>query len=152
MKNQRIIRAYDSINPSPAEKQQMLDAILAEASLSEKHVKQKKARKEPIVYTAKPTKSSRRSTIGAIAASFIMLVIAGVILASMVRNQEVDPAYVEPTTEITEATESVETVPEFPDSVYKDTLEKYYRAMDQGWNRTMCTANSMSMLTPVESE
>ena len=36
MKNSRIVRAYDSINPSIEEKQRMLDAILQEANLEEK--------------------------------------------------------------------------------------------------------------------
>jgi hypothetical protein len=62
MKNSRIVRAYDSINPSPAEKAKMLDAILAEANLEEKPVRQRK-KKEPVVYTARPTKVSKRSTV-----------------------------------------------------------------------------------------
>ena len=42
MKNNRIVRAYDSINPSPAEKAKMLDAILAEANLEEKPTRERK--------------------------------------------------------------------------------------------------------------
>ena len=83
MKNNRIIRAYDSINPSPADKARMLDAILQEAHLEEKPTKQRKKR-EPVVYTAKPTRVSRRGTFMTIAASLVMLLISGLILKQMI--------------------------------------------------------------------
>lgn len=150
MKNNRITRAYDSINPSIADKQRMLDAILAEAKLEDKPEKPKRAKKEPVIYTAKPTKTSKLGVIGGLAACLAVFVIGGYILLNL-GGTPVDPAYAEPTTETTEATEPAETAPEVPDSVYKETLERYNRAMDQGWNRTMCKANSMSMLTPIES-
>ena len=86
MKNSRIVRAYDSINPGIADKQKMLDAILAEASLEEKPTRERKKR-EPVVYTAKPTKVSRRSTIMTIAASLVMLLISGIVLMHMIRQQ-----------------------------------------------------------------
>lgn len=148
MKSERIVRAYDSINPSPAEKARMLDAILAEAALEEKP-KQKRKAKEPIVYTAKPTKVSRRSMIGTLAACLAMVTIAGFVLVHMLNQQPDDPAYVEPTTE---TTVPVTETPEYPDSAYMETLELYRRALDQGWDRTMCVENGMSMLTPIESE
>lgn len=35
---------------------------------------------------------------------------------------------------------------------YTPILEKYRTAIAQGWDRTMCVENGMSMLTPIESE
>lgn len=148
MKNNRIVKAYDSINPSAAQKQRMLEAILAEANFEEKPRKAAK-RKEPIVYTAKPTKTSKRSLIGPLAACFAVVIIAGLVFGFMLNRNPVDPVYVEPTTGMTEP---VETAPEFSDSVYRETLEKYRNAIDQGWPREMCVENGMSMLTPIESE
>lgn len=147
MKNNRIVKAYDSINPSAAQKQRMLDAILAEANFEEKPRKVAK-RKEPIVYTAKPTKTSKRSLIGPLAACFAVVIIAGLVFGFMLNRDPVDPVYVEPTTGMSEP---VETAPEFSDSVYTETLEKYRKALDHGWDRTMCRDNNMSMRTPIEN-
>ena len=87
MKNNRIVRAYDSINPSPAEKAKMLDAILAEANLEEKPTRERK-KKNTVVYTAKATKPSKRSSFMAIAASLILLLISGLVLMRMVRQSD----------------------------------------------------------------
>lgn len=151
MRNKRIVKAYDSINPSIADKQRMLDAILAEAPPMEEPRKQRDPRKknEPIVYQKKPEKRSYGGIIGGLAACLATVVIGGFTLAHMAAQQDVNPAYVAPTTE---ATQPVETAPEFPDTVYTETLEKYRRAIDQGWPREMCVENGMSMLTPIESE
>lgn len=151
MRNQRIVKAYDSINPSIADKQRMLDAILAEAPPMEQPRKQPKPRKkqEPFVYKKKPEKRSYSGIIGGLAACLAVMVIGGFTLTRMAAQQDVNPAYVAPTTE---ATQSTETAPEFPDTVYTETLEKYRRAIDQGWPREMCVENGMSMLTPIESE
>ena len=87
MKNNRIIQAYDSINPSPADKAKMLDAILSEAKLEEKpaHRRQKK---EPVVYTGRPTKTTKRSLIGPLAACFAVLILAGFVLGHMIRQPQ----------------------------------------------------------------
>ena len=148
MKNNRIVKAYDSINPSAAEKARMLDAILAEANLEEKPRKTVKGR-EPVVYTAKPTKTTRRSLIGPLAACFAVVIIAGLVFGFMLNRDPVDPVYVEPTTVVTEPTETTSVM---VDNVYGETIERYRRARAEGWNRTMCSANGMSMCTPIESE
>lgn len=150
MKNNRIVRAYDSINPSPVEKQKMLDAILAQADLSEAPPRPKKQKKEPVVYTAHPTKSSKRGIIGGLAACLAVFTIGGAFLVQLLGRGEA-PAYTEPTTQTTEATEPAESTPAPLDSVYREVLDKYYRAIDQGWDRTMCNGNGMSMCTPIES-
>ena len=66
MKNKRIMNAYDSINPSPADKQRMLDAILADAGLADAPQKTR----EKVVYTKKQsTKTSRSNIVGTLAAA-----------------------------------------------------------------------------------
>ena len=81
MKNKRIIQAYDSINPSISDKQRMLDAILAETNLEEKSQKQKKKR-ESVIYTAKPARTTKRSLIGPLAACFAVVILAGFVLGN----------------------------------------------------------------------
>lgn len=138
MKNQRIVKAYDSINPSAAEKQRMLEAILAQAA----PVEPPKMKREPVVYTGKPTKTSRWSVIPGIAACLAVLVLGGFVLNRMASRQEV-PTFSEPTT--TEATIA-------QPSVYDEVLAMYKRAYDEGWPASMCLENGMSECTPVEHD
>ena len=134
MKNSRIVRAYDSINPSIEEKQRMLDAILQEASLEEKPTRERKKR-EPVVHTAKPTKVSRRSTIMTIAASIVMLLFSGLVLAHMIGGSDQNPSYVEPTEEQGNVTVNVSYVP---------VLEKYRTAIREGWSKEECEIEGIS--------
>jgi len=127
MKNNRITRAYDSINPSPADKAKMLDAILAEANLPEEPPKPKKQRKEPVVYTARATKSSKRSILGGLAACLAVFVIGGTFLARMLGGEPVDPVYVEPTTDVT-----------ITGTKYDAVLAKYRAALKEGWTKDQC--------------
>lgn len=133
MKNNRIVKAYDSINPSAAQKQRMLDAILAEANLEEKPRKAAK-RKEPIVYTSKPTKTSKRSLIGPLAACIAVLILAGVVLMQMGRVPE-QPAYLEPTSDQVNMTVNFSYVP---------VLEKYRTALREGWSKEECEIEGIS--------
>ena len=137
MKNNRIVRAYDSINPSPRDKQRMLDAILAEANLPEEPRRQTASvkKREPNVYKMKPTPKRRRgSWIGPLAACLLVAV---------------------PTTEATQptgATAPTEEAVQLPEGIYRGTIAKYARARDEGWDRTNCVENGISMLTPIENE
>lgn len=134
MRNQRIVRAYDSINPSPAEKARMLDAILAEAHLEEAPRKTRK-KKEPVIYTAKPTKTSHGGMFGAIAACIMVVIIAGFVLGFMLNRQNLDPAYAEPTTE-----EPVTT-----GTPYDAVLNKYKSALEEGWTAEKCEIEGISL-------
>lgn len=134
MKNRRIIQAYDSINPSPADKQRMLDAILAQAPQEEKP-RRKKQKKEPIVYTATPTKTSKRSFVGTLVASLALIVMTGFGLGFILNQNPVNPAYVEPTADSAQ-TEPVQ--------IYHAVLEKYRRAMDEGWTKEQCEIEGIS--------
>ena len=163
MKNNRIVRAYDSINPSPRDKQRMLDAILAEANLPEEPRRQERSQKrdvpvmkrEPNVYKMKPTPKRRRgSWIGPLAACLLVAVLGGFVLSFVASRQGVNPAYAQPTTEATQptgATAPTEEAVQLPEGIYRGTIAKYARARDEGWDRTMCVENGISMLTPIES-
>ena len=164
MKNNRIVRAYDSINPSPVDKQRMLDAILAEANLSEGPRRQERSQKrdvpvmkqEPNVYKMKPTPKRRRgSWIGPLAACLLVAVLGGFVLSFVASRQGVNPAYAQPTTEATQstgATVPTEEAVQLPEGIYRETIAKYARARDEGWDRTNCVENGISMLTPIENE
>lgn len=157
MKNNRIVRAYDSINPSPVDKQRMLDAILAEANLPEEPRRQTAPvkKREPNVYKMKPTPKRRRgSWIGPLAACLLVAVLGGFVLSFVASRQGVNPAYAQPTTEATQptgATVPTEEAVQLPEGIYRGTIAKYARARDEGWDRTMCVENGISMLTPIES-
>lgn len=157
MKNNRIVRAYDSINPSSADKARMLDAILAEARLPEEHRKQTAAarKREPTVYKKKPEPKPRRgSWIAPLAACLLVAVLGGFVLSFVASRQGVNPAYAQPTTEATQptgATVPTEEAVQLPEGIYRETIAKYARARSEGWDRTMCVENGISMLTPIES-
>lgn len=136
MKNNRIARAYDSINPSPADKQRMLQAILAEANLQDKPEKAKKTGKEPIVYTAKATRTSKRGIIGGLAACLAVFVIGGAVLLQLGKASE-GPAYVDPT-ETVSYDKSVQ-------DHYAPILDKYRRAAAEGWTKEQCEIEGISL-------
>lgn len=145
MKNKRIMNAYDSINPSLSDKQRMLDAILAEASLEEAPRKTAR-RREPVVYTKVQSATPKRGSIwGTLAAAVALFVVAGFGLAFLMHRTPVDPSYAEPTTEVTVPEE---TVPE----AYAETLAKYRKALDEGWDELTCYENGMNIQTPVDNE
>lgn len=158
MKNNRIVRAYDSINPSSADKARMLDAILAEARLPEEHRKQTAAarKREPTVYKKKPEPKPRRgSWIAPLAACLLVAVLGGFVLSFVASRQGVNPAYAQPTTEATQptgATVPTEEAVQLPEGIYRETIAKYARARSEGWDRTMCVENGISMLTPIENK
>lgn len=122
MKNQRIVTAYNSINPSAADKERMLRAILNEAAPAPAPQKNR----EPIVYTAKPTKTSKKSLAGAIAACFAVLIIAGFVLTRMSGQQPTDPSYTQLESPVTTETP------------YDAVLNKYKTALEEGWSEEQC--------------
>ena len=138
MKNNRIVRAYDSNNPSSADKARMLDAILAEARLPEEHRKQTAAarKREPTVYKKKPEPKPRRgSWIAPLAACLLVAVLGGFVLSFLVSREPVNPAYVEPTTEKINITVNFD---------YSDVLSKYRTALREGWSKEQCEIEGIS--------
>ncbi len=105
MKNSRIVSAYDTVTPTAQQKDRMLAAILQEADFQEAPVKQTK-KKEPVIYTARPTKTSKKSAFMTIAASLAMVAVSAAVLAQMLKQPE-GPAYVSPT-ETTASTDTIQ--------------------------------------------
>lgn len=137
MKNKRIMNAYDSINPSPADKQRMLDAILADAGLEDAPQKTR----EKVVYTKKQsTKTSRSNIVGTLAAAAALFVVAGFGLAFLLNREPADPAYVEPTSV------SMDPAPEMNAAYhYAPVLEKYRRAIAEAWTKQQCEIEGISL-------
>lgn len=131
MKNNRIRNAYDSINPSPVDKQRMLDAILAEAKLEEVPRKTGKKR-QPTVYTSKQSATPKRGGLfGTLAAVIALVIVAGFALRFLSRQPE----------DIT-ATSPVE--PVSAGTPYDAVLTKYKTALEQGWTKEQCQIEGIS--------
>lgn len=133
MKNNRIIRAYDSINPSAADKQRILDRVLQEVDPEEKPRKPGKAR-ETVVYTAKPAKTSKRSIFGTFAACVAAVIIGGFVTAQM-GAEPTQPVHIEPTAEAVHVTVNFS---------YSPVLEKYRTALREGWTKEQCGIEGIS--------
>ena len=116
MKNQRIVLAYDSINPTAAEKEQMLQAIFVPAP-------------------AKP-KISRKSLQSAIAVCVVLLVLSvfGLLWISRSRPEG--------------AVNSLQIGSQNPEeslSPYARVLQKYSRALEEGWDEKLCQIEDISV-------
>ena len=137
MKNERIVRAYDSINPTPQEKERMLRAILAEADL-EKAPRKNGRTRESRVYTQVQSAAPKRGSVwGTLAAAVALFVVAGFGFAFLMHRTPVDPAYAEPTTEaVFEKT---------AEDHYAPILEKYRRAAEEGWSKEQCANEGISL-------
>lgn len=133
MRNKRIMNAYDSINPSLSDKQRMLDAILADASLEEPV----RRTREKVVYTKQQsTKTSRSSIWGTVAAAIALIMVAGFGLNFLVNRNPADPVYAEPTMDtIAEKTAA---------DHYAPVLEKYRRAIAEAWTKEQCEIEGVS--------
>lgn len=152
MKNPRIVKAYDTVTPSDQQKKQMLRAILQEANFPEEPVRppKQKERQKTVTYTAKPTKTSKKSSITAIAASIALLAISAGVLLHLMRPPQ-SPVYVAPT-ETTEATIAQESISEQEKESsltdyyegFDDILAKYEKALTQGWSYQQCEQADIS--------
>ena len=137
MKNNRIRNAYDSINPSPAQKQQMLDAILSSADLKESPSQTRRTR-EPVVNTVKQYTNHKRTNIfGTLAAGIILVLVAGFGISFLMSREPVNPAANEPTSDVTVPMVTAE-------DHYAPVLEKYRRAMAEGWTKEQCEIEGIS--------
>lgn len=134
MKNERIVRAYDSINPTPQEKERMLRNILAEADL-EKPVRKAK-KKEPVVYTARATKTNPVSLIATVAACVAVVAGSVFLLSKTGGMKPSQPVYASPS-------QTEEVILPFRNP-YDAVLEKYHRAIEEGWTREQCEIEGIS--------
>lgn len=133
MKNKRIVKAYDSINPTEAEKARMLEAILERApSLQEEG---NRARRNVYVTRKRPEKKRRGAWIAPLAASIAVFVLCGFALTRILNRETMGPGFVEPTTEKHHITVNFD---------YSDVLSKYRTALREGWSREQCEIEGIS--------
>lgn len=137
MKNDRIRIAYDSINPSLSDKQRILDCILSEAHLNEPIAKMRKTRRS-IVYTQKqPATSPKRNILAPIAATVALFLVTGIAVLTITNRQ---PSFTAEWNSPTESTTAIKTAKDH----YAPVLEKYRRAMAEGWTRDQCEIEGIS--------
>ena len=135
MKNKRIIRAYDSINPTNSEKERMMKNILAQADLEEDTGMQSR-RVRPDVRPTRKTKSFRAGRLLPFAACFAALLLGGFLLSRLGASQE-NPVVMAPTSE--NAVHGMTTMDH-----YAPVLEKYRRAIEEGWTKEQCEIEGIS--------
>ena len=137
MKNKRIMNAYDSINPSLSDKQRMLDAILMDAKLEEVPRKNRVDR-ERQVYTKKQSAIPKRQNLLApLAAAVAIFLVAGFGISRLVSLRPSDPVLAEPPLESTHPQRTAA-------DHYAPVLEKYRRAMAEGWTKEQCEIDGIS--------
>jgi len=115
----------------------MLEAILAQAAPMEEPRKGRapEKKREPVIYKKKPGKRNYRGVLTGLAACFAVMVIGGFSLARMAAQQDVNPAYVEPTKESVHVTVNTSYIP---------VLDKYRAALREGWSRDQCEMEGIS--------
>lgn len=136
MKNKRIIRAYDSINPTNSDRERMLSNILAQANLEEDTGMQRR-RVRPDVRPTRKTKSFRAGRLLPFTACFAALLLGGFLLSRLGASQE-NPVVVDPTSE--SAVHGMTAMHH-----YAPVLEKYRRAMEEGWTKEQCEIEGISL-------
>lgn len=137
MKNKRIMNAYDSINPSLSDKQRMLDAILMDAKLEEVPRKNRVDR-ERQVYTKKQSAIPKRQNLLApLAAAVAIFLVAGFGISRLASLRPSDPVLAEPPLESTHPQRTAA-------DHYAPVLEKYRRAMAEGWTKEQCEIDGIS--------
>ena len=88
MKSKTIVKAFDSINPSQAQKDRMLQEILRQMPEQPRPTK----RMDRNTYVTEPVKHSRRSFIPAIAACLAVCVLGGLGIGMLKNGQSVLPS------------------------------------------------------------
>lgn len=134
MKNQRVVDAYDSMNPTEQQRQKMLQEIMKQAAQEDGNT----PKPEEKIYTAMPSRSSWKTVIPALAACFIFMIAGGFLLTRM-NDQPDTPAYIAPeTTEgkgtvQTEAAENGYSDWNPTGSLYDPILQIYRTALEENW-------------------
>lgn len=167
MKNTTIIKAWDAVNPTDAQKKRMRAALEARLN-GDKAPSQSEAgekldftlpvpektgartkKPRPQYQSVQPAKS-RGSVFAVLAAVLAVVIAGGLFLGVMNGVQGGNPSYAAPTeTEpVTAATEAME-LPE----AYQKVIDTYVTAIKEGWNPAQCSEAGISILTPyVESQ
>lgn len=130
MKNNRMIRAYDSINPTSSDKERMLGNILARAQLEDTPGTQRR-KVRPDTRHSRKRSQFRAGWILPVAACLALLLLGGFLLRY--RSSQPDhPSLVDPMYEMTAKDH------------YAPVLDKYRRAMEEGWTREQCVLEGIS--------
>lgn len=154
MTNKDLKRAYDSVNPTPAEKERMLRAILERAEVRPEPAE----RGEVIQYKRQSAGRRKGSPLPVLAAGLALVVALGIILIRF-RTQG-DPVAVEPTTvpvqtvpqEVPTLPEPETVPPEVAESAYGEILDRYRRALAENWTAEQCSSQNISSRTPIANE
>lgn len=130
MKNNRITRAYDSINPTSSDKERMLGNILARAQLEDTPGTQRR-KVRPDTRHSRKRRQFRVGWILPVAACLALLLLGGFLLRY--RSSQPDhPSLVNPMYEMTAKDH------------YAPVLDKYRRAMEESWTREQCVLEGIS--------
>lgn len=136
MKDTMIEKAFDSINPTQAQKDRMRAAIAA-------RLPEEKPVKKP-VYRQKQAPTRRWSWLPAAAALFVVVALGGFIISSLRGgNAVLSPA---PGTEPTETTEMRDSFTESSATDYDSLLQTYETAAKEGWSASRCLQEGISEL------
>lgn len=174
MKNSRIVKAWNTVNPTVAQKRRMRSAL--EAQLSGRAVQRRSVdpakesrdlstmdftiatsdpekqresdgkdarteKRKPKYQSAQPAKP--RTSVFALMAAMLALVITGALfLGMMTARSEEPPSYAAPSQTETVPTTQPTQLPE----AYRDVIQKYVTAIEEGWNPEKCSQNEMSLL------
>lgn len=171
MKNARIVRALDSINPTDAQKKRMRAALEAKLKGEEENnfpnlttmdfsmpenrpVKQTEGNRKPDKHkysSAKPAKS-RGMAPALIAAMLALVITGGLFLGVMKGKLEETPSLAQPvenlpppTTEVLPTTTETAEEEEMPQA-YWDIIAAYTTAIEESWDPTKCMEHGISYL------
>lgn len=165
MKNWKMVRAWDAVNPTPAQKRRMRSALEARLCSDETPPKSEDAdildftppqsgpektgkhtQKARSQYQAVQPKKNRGSVVPLIAAMLAVVITGGVFLGMMQGRLKENPGYSpiaeDPTASTTQATENAR----LPDA-YQEIIETYAAAIREGWNPEQCMNANISILT-----
>lgn len=131
MKNDRIVRAYDSVNPTAVQKERILKEILAEARLDAPEGNQRR-RVRPEMHGKRKSPGRRLLPL---AACFAVLLAVGLVL----RGHFLSSAQDAPPGPVPEKPTAVHSGYEMTAADhYAPVLEKYRRAVEESWTEEQC--------------
>lgn len=161
MKNTTIVRAWDTVTPTAAQKKRMRAAL--EARLTETPSKSETPDLQDFTlpapektkahtpksrprYQAVQPKKHRGSAFAAVAALLAVVVAGGLFLGVMTGNPGGNPSFAAPKeTEATRPAESSDPA-ELP-AAYQKVIGTYVTAIEEGWNPEQCNYAGISILT-----
>lgn len=174
MKDTKICHAWDTVNPTPAQKKRMRSALEARLRADETPAKSPKPEYPDIRDVTRPQcgpektgegkqpqkprpryqgvqpKKSRGSAFTLIAAMLAVVVTGGLFLGMMRGKMEESPSQARPIENLPPPTTAVTetTKPTQLPEVYQERIDTYITAIQEGWNPEQCNKANISILTP----